>query len=287
VENADLGSAKWIAHEVGLEQSEAALILEEEMQKVLSALALNVADTTTDASFGEDSAQNHAGAIAPEVVAATNAIDAGIAADEVAAEDSYQSYAVAAPEVVDQEVSPVDTVTPNLAMENSEPEQVSNEPEAAVAEPAESQPAVEAVSQEAIPVEHKEAFAAAASANTGLSPAFVDTPIGAPPDESRTHQGGNEQDAELAAAWARWRQIRESVASPQFVSQVADVATAEIEEAQRQQLETAAPGTNGDASAAPVPPTSDAIASIVDSVLAQLKPKLVEEIAKQLSERNK
>jgi hypothetical protein len=68
---------------------------------------------------------------------------------------------------------------------------------------------------------------------------------------------------------------------------VADVATAEIEEAQRQQLETAAPGTNGDASAAPVPPTSDAIASIVDSVLAQLKPKLVEEIAKQLSERNK
>ncbi|HEX4486673.1 MAG TPA: hypothetical protein VH088_10425 [Terriglobales bacterium] len=37
-----------------------------------------------------------------------------------------------------------------------------------------------------------------------------------------------------AAAWARWRQIRESVASPQFVSQAADVATAEIQSVQQQ-----------------------------------------------------
>jgi len=109
-------------------------------------------------------------------------------------------------------------------------------------------------------------FAAAASA--GAAPAHVDAVADAP---------AKQEDPELAAAWARWRQIRESVASPQFVSQVANVATAEIQSTQRQEP------SNGSKPAAP--PSADAIASIVDSVLAQLKPKLVEEIAKQLNEK--
>ncbi len=287
-ENASLGTAKWIAQEVNREQSEAALILEAEMQKVYSALGRDPVSIAEGLQSWQQDFPTVEGsdspapveAIAPEVAAMTASIDASISAEEAASEGSYQSYDVVAQESV-AEATLADAVSAPA------PESVVEEPEAAVAEIPEAQAATEAVSQETVAVTHQESFAAAAAASASAGPAFADAPASAPAFEPRTNQGGNEQDAELAAAWARWRQIRESVASPQFVSQVADVATAEIEEAQRQQQETAAGSANGSAPAAAAPPSSDAIASIVDSVLAQLKPKLVEEIAKQLNERGK
>jgi CheY-like chemotaxis protein len=290
-QNATLGTAKWIAQEVGLEQSEAALILEEEMQKVYSALGREPVTIAEGLQSWEqnfptvEDAESHAPveAIAPEVAAMTAGIDASISAEETASEGSYQSYDVVAQDPV-AEATLVDAVS---ADEISESEPVALEPEAAAAGVSESQLATEAVSQETVTPIHQESFAAAAAASSSAGPAFADATATAASIEPRTNQGGTEQDAELAAAWARWRQIRESVASPQFVSQVADVATAEIEEAQRHQQEAAAASANGDAPAAAAQPSSDAIASIVDSVLAQLKPKLVEEIAKQLSDRNK
>ena len=101
--------------------------------------------------------------------------------------------------------------------------------------------------------------------------------------ESVNEPESRQPDPELAEAWARWRQIRESVASPQFVEQVADVAAAEIAETAQSQepaLEPKAPLAEASAT-----PDSAAIASIVDSVLADLRPRLVAEIAKKMSEK--
>jgi len=92
----------------------------------------------------------------------------------------------------------------------------------------------------------------------------------------------SEKEADLAAAWAQWRQIRESIATPQFTEQVAEVAAAGYKEIHKPET---APTPQSEKSSAAEPTLAadpSAIASIVESVLAELKPKLVEEIAKKL-----
>jgi CheY-like chemotaxis protein len=122
-------------------------------------------------------------------------------------------------------------------------------------------------------------------------------------------EGDHQREAELAAAWANWRQIRESIVGSKLTSQIADAAAAEFNQIQRENpspamsdpvvsepvvsepavLEkdevAAEPANDGSASASSA--DSTAIASIVDSVLAELKPKLVEEIAKKMRNEKK
>ena len=101
--------------------------------------------------------------------------------------------------------------------------------------------------------------------------------------------------SEAAAAWENWQHIRETVMNGQtaaaIVETVAQAANAAV------QAEPSAESTSNGASQEPSPAgtspaensSSDssemetgALASIVDSVLAELKPKLMEEIAKKL-----
>jgi len=100
-----------------------------------------------------------------------------------------------------------------------------------------------------------------------------------------TEQGDHQREAELAAAWANWRQIRESIVGSQLTSQIADAAAAEFKEIRREDPR-AQPEPEADASSAG-PSDANAIASIVDSVLAQLKPKLIEEIARKMNSEKK
>ena len=90
--------------------------------------------------------------------------------------------------------------------------------------------------------------------------------------------GESTHDSELASSWASWKQVRDSVSSPEFTSQVADAAATGYKEIRDQQPATA---PELESAAAPAE-DSGAIASIVDSVLAELKPKLMEEIAKKM-----
>ena len=92
---------------------------------------------------------------------------------------------------------------------------------------------------------------------------------------------GRQGESELAAAWANRRQIRESVAGSQLSSQIADTVV-EIKE------------SSGETEVEPQPDGSSAtgeeareIASIVDSVLADLKPKLMAEIARKMKDKKK
>ncbi len=88
-------------------------------------------------------------------------------------------------------------------------------------------------------------------------------------------------NAELAAAWAQWRQIRETMGS-----KLSSHDEAAAVEALAESHAAAAP----ESASAPAEPGSSepgAIASIVDSMLAELRPKLVEEIAKKMGKERK
>jgi hypothetical protein len=102
-----------------------------------------------------------------------------------------------------------------------------------------------------------------------------------------------QREAELAAAWQNWKQIRESFVSAQ---PQAPHAKAPAAEANTPQEEAPAPADPAEAEtetaeveAAPseAPGESTAIASIVDTMLAELRPKLVEEIAKKMNSEKK
>jgi CheY-like chemotaxis protein len=232
-EPATIGSTRWIAEEMKLEESEASLVLEEEMQRALAAMQLQ------------------AEAEAIENVPSQSSIEA--VAEEVPVEESAPVEAVSSIEVPEAQ------------------------PEEFVAEVATTEVATAEVQ------EQLNSYAAAASAGAAPVPSYSEPQVNtSSPVETVSEPESREPDPELAEAWARWRQIRESVASPQFVSQVADVAAAEISETAQPSEPTPEPtATQVDNSA----PDSAAIASIVDSVLADLRPRLVAEIAKKMSEK--
>jgi hypothetical protein len=97
---------------------------------------------------------------------------------------------------------------------------------------------------------------------------------------------------EAAAAWKNWQNIRETVMNGQtataIVETVAQVANAAVQA--EPTMQSAPESTSPEPSPAETDPAESsssemetgALASLVDSVLAELKPKLMEEIAKKL-----
>ena len=129
------------------------------------------------------------------------------------------------------------------------------------------------------------AFAASASAGSssdsiGAVEAISSTIPSAETPAAASEPGAPQPESELAAAWASWKQIRESVASPQVTSQIADAATAGFKDIRREA--PAPPAETQPEASASTADEAVAIASIVDSVLAELKPKLMEQIAKKM-----
>ena len=124
------------------------------------------------------------------------------------------------------------------------------------------------------PVQEKGAtFAAAAAAASAV------TPVQRSVSETDTELPGA---SEAAAAWQNWQQIRDSVMSPQNTSTILDsVAAAAHASASEPAQESNNTPTQGTADPGPGLEGA-ALASIVDSVLAELKPKLMEEISKKL-----
>ncbi len=77
--------------------------------------------------------------------------------------------------------------------------------------------------------------------------------------------------AQMDAAWSNWRDIRNTVVAPKVADQIEDVAQASTKE------EAGARACKADTG------ESSEIASIVDTMLAEMRPKLLEEIAKKLA----
>ena len=87
--------------------------------------------------------------------------------------------------------------------------------------------------------------------------------------------------ADLDAAWANWQHIRESVVGSEIGAQIADKV------AELQSADTEAKSDTQPENPAASGEETEEIADIVDTVLADLKPKLMQEIAKKMGKTSK
>ena len=233
---------RWTAEAIAVTSEESALILEQEMEKALAAMAAADAEQTS-----------------PVVEAA-------------------ESVAYSAP------ASPVaeSPETPQAASWLPTPTEIEAVVADAVALQAESAPA-----DVPAPQAKEEAYAAAASAGSAeamMAPAApAEVPQMAPPS---SESAPPERESDLAAAWASWKQIRESVVSPETTAPVADEANAGFRDIRREEPVPDAEPQPEAAAGAPAE-GEEAIANIVDSVLAELKPKLMEQIAKKIGKEKR
>ncbi len=263
VAEAGITGPRWIAEAVAVTPEESALSLEQEMER---------ASTVTVVAEAPSHEQ------APEPVAE---VPASVVESVEPTVEAVASVAEPVVEAVAAESIP----TPTVSESNT----------------------VEAISQniEAVPVKEESAYAAAASAGSSvehtpkaeaISSATVSTEVqeSAPVAsvEVAPQEVAPQREGELAAAWQNWKQIRESITSAQSPASVAETPAAEVSTVQEEAAETAEEDAENEtaeveAAASEAPGESTAIASIVDSMLAELRPKLVEEIAKKMNSEKK
>jgi CheY-like chemotaxis protein len=261
----EFSGPRWIAESVALLDDEATLVLEQEMEKAYAAFAAADAARMSFASRADE---------VPSAVAETPATN---------------SESVSYPGDSSSNSNGSEPTPPEPAMQASaeESEAPAPAPSSETAPPS----TVDAVSESTVSaVEENAAYAAAASASAGTTEVTISaeaTTQSAPSAEtsdnvsvaSEPHE--REGESELAAAWANWKQVRESVIGSQLSSQIAETV-AEIKESSSETQ----PEPQANASSATEEETSD-ISNIVDSVLADLKPKLMAEIARKMGKEKK
>jgi two-component system chemotaxis response regulator CheY len=249
---------------------------------------------------------------APEVVqtlsevanAATDAISAAVKELEAVAA-SYEQQMPAAPAA--QEPAPTETEetaeaeakspeTPAAVVEASPvapaeematPKLEAAQPEVAEVAPSEEPKAQAETSDTPVPTPVEEVRAEESSA---VSVSEVAAPTnGQPASESSADAVNGESDAaeSTAAAWASWHRTRESgtpgAASEELAPKGAEEEASAPEDAAARAVAAGAEKTPEEASA---PSDSDeGIASIVDSVLAEMRPKIYEEISRKMGKK--
>jgi CheY-like chemotaxis protein len=129
-------------------------------------------------------------------------------------------------------------------------------------------------------------FAAAAAAAGSSADAVSNVPAARSPSESEPPVA-----SEAAAAWQNWQHIRDSVMGSQTAVQLSEsvaeavqssTAEAPAQETSKTSTPSDSPSATQESQSASEDSDSAALSSIVDSVLAELKPKLMAEISKKL-----
>ena len=291
----EFSGPRWIAEPAPLCDDEATLILEQEMEKAYAAFA---AADGAGASFASSPAVE---AFSPVAEAPT------IASEMSPALVESSSYS-------DRSESNPQEPAPQTAAPSSE-ESTAHQAEAT---PVVVPPMGDAVSESSVaePTESA-AYAAAASASPSSAETTISTEAVAAPSSSSenvpvtSNSRDRQGESELAAAWANWKQIRESVIGSQIIgSQVVDsqISDSQISDSQssdsqssdsqlssqiagavtESKQETAEASAESEHHDSPTPgEEASEIANIVDSVLADLKPKLMAEIAKKMGREKK
>ena len=235
---------RWIAEAIPVPEDESTFILQQEMEKAYAAFA---AADAGRASYAESVAINTA-------VSAGESV--GARAEQSLVAEASVSESTPAPEII---------------------------------------PMAQAEASSMISGIKEVAYAAGASTSAGSghasAPEVTSSASAVPPLEIATRatdEGDKQREAELAAAWQNWKQIRESIVGSQLTAQIADAAAAGLKDVQPEEAspvmsegDEEAAESEGDESSTAAG-ESTAIASIVESVLAELKPKLMEEIAKKM-----
>ena len=316
--SASTGASRWTAVPVALGSEEAAISLDQEMQKAYAAFApvepalaslpepeptpaLNsssTAPTASDAAAAplvnpqpesipqpsqEVSVSTES---APTLAAEPVAAGSSFAAPDFKAPEQFSSAQASSSFTTQPEpaaVSPVDpapfsppsSFTPDFAT----PEPVADP--APVVEPA--SPVVASAAQESQPSPEAQSVAPAAD----VQPAAEPTP---------EPKFASEEVKNTAAAWASWRQTRDTGKDEdkkdEADSEAAQARSGAFEASEPAPAETAARAAAAGAEqilqeAAAASPSGNPkdVASIVDSVLAGLRPKLMEEISRKMSEK--
>jgi hypothetical protein len=287
-------AARWMAVPVALEGEEATVSLEQEMQKAYAAYAAYVgagADSSGVATVpvGEVPVQDNSSSadVVPMVEAAPVEKSSSSSSEVVPVEGD--ALTAAAPEFV--EPNPgfalvAESAAPAVGAVAVDPHVT----EPAVAEPAVAEPAnlVAPQAQEAEPEqsqpwpEAEPVMVEAATASSGNS-----GPVIHDQEHATEPQPDSETVKSTAAAWASWRQIRDTRQG----GEVTPAQPKEFEAPEPVPAETAAmavaAGAEQSSQQAPAAPSGDAadVASIVESVLANLRPKLMEEISRKMAEK--
>jgi CheY-like chemotaxis protein len=296
---------RWIAEAVAVAAEESKLALDQEMEQahaaravaqsaeLATATAADVPSSPAAVATAEPEISAIAGSV-ESVAAAAESVPAAIAAEASVVETSIADTAATQSASIESPAPDSSTAAPAI-VEEVAPEAAAS----AIASSAVASSTIEASTTDAVSVPQEAAFAAAAAAGSATdysSPVETASAATAVPEPaaSKPAEVEPQREAELAAAWRNWKQIRESLAESQAASPA--VKTPASEDKSSPAEEEVAPAPSAPASAAPAeievaaaeaPEESTAIASIVDSMLAELRPKLVEEIAKKMSSEKK
>jgi CheY-like chemotaxis protein len=261
VANVSESASRWAAVPVDMGGEEATISLEQEMQRAYAAFVPAAAESAVLATAQEVAAPRAEDSSSPEVSPVE--AHAGIAPSAEFAEPN------AAPVPVAESVSPVAEVTAPDPSGLVVQDVVA--PESVAPEVQELQPAPEA----------EPAIAESATSSSDFAP------IAGGDDHAAEYKPDSETVKSTAAAWASWRQMRDTHKD----SEAAQVQSKEFEVSEPAPAETAARAVAAGAeqilqevTAAPKGDRAD-VASIVDSVLADLRPKLMEEISRKMAEK--
>lgn len=252
--------SRWTAVAVALDASESALLLEQEMQMAATdAVAVAGNEQTIEgvsdspASTPEPTVEAYSGP--PTIVAARpTAIEPALSQGATESVASFEHASLTQPGVDASEE--IVAATSDLS--------VTSEPAAIATQVGDGDQSVPAASNEAEPLEAEVPQSLIAQASTSLSATALqqDAPVAESP-------AGTEP---TAAAGAEWRQIRESSEGKKDAEELAAMAAAAG--AERSPEEASAEFAE-----------SPEIASIVDSVLNDLRPKIVAEISRKLGKK--
>jgi CheY-like chemotaxis protein len=271
---------RWIAQSVAVAEDESTVVLEREMEKAYAAMAALEAEKTSSAAAATGASTPAESAPLPGA-APLSEISAPAA---ISTETTASQPALAIP-VSDPQTAVVAESVPE-----------SSAPEAAAASevPSPATDAVSAIGETSVAVSNEgAAYAAAASAGAGASEPGMQAESSAAPGVAAgvdsiaaAAEVDSGRESELAAAWQNWKQIRDSIVGSQRPQDVARAtATAGPEDVRSEEPPSFQPAA--ETASDPGPSESAVIANIVDSVLAELKPKLMEEISKKMKKDKK
>ncbi|MGA8311260.1 MAG: response regulator [Terriglobales bacterium] len=297
---------RWTAEAVAVASDEAMLVLEHEMEQARAAsVAVEAAPVVLPSAIATVVEVPRSEVLSPEVSSSEVPSQPPVVEPTEIAQPAVAVASVEAPGAPPE----AETVPAPVTVESASVES----PAVGYAEPA--------------PAAAESAYAAAASAGSTAERAqpaeelsSASTAPGFSQNNSTAHPESTQREAELAAAWQNWKHIRESFVSPQPSSEPISEPSVEpgsepsaqpasapeenttVAEVGSQPEEAVAPATlesaevaaevdaeteQVDSDATEAPGESTAIASIVDTMLAELRPKLVEEIAKKMSSEKK
>ncbi len=300
-------ASRWTVVPMAIDPEEAAVSLELEMQKAYAAFAAAEQQHRGDESSSgataatENSQPISAGEPGPSGVSIpepelANVVKevAGAAADAVGAAVT-ELAAVAASHAETQQTSPASVVEVSPQSEAAAETAELISADGSVAEPVQRDEQTSRAEDQTVPTEVEKAFETSTH-ETQPEPGPVAAETAAPSESpvavwsNTAEKKESDLVATTAAAWASWRQIRDTGSPSANAAQPANAGKQEDEHDEpAHSPESAAMAVAAGAEKSPeeAPAASSAeskaIANIVDSVLAELRPKIAEEIARKLS----